>query len=179
MDADLLSLYRRGSEWTAEKVAGVTDLTATTPCDDWALRDLLNHIVETQRYFASAARGEQAAPPGQNPPDIVGADPHADFERARTDVLDAFAPEGVVEKTGPLLGIAFADSLLHGWDVARATGQDARMPDGLAGAAYDVIHGRFTDEQRKGVFKPEVPVGPDASPQERLLAYTGRDPGQS
>ena len=39
-----------------------------------------------------------------------------------------------------------------------------------------MIHGRFTDEQRKGVFKPEIAVADDASPQERLLAYTGRPP---
>jgi hypothetical protein len=50
------------------------------------------------------------------------------------------------------------------------------MPAGLAEAAYEAIHGRFTDEQRKGVFGPEVPVGAHATPQERLLAYTGRDP---
>ena len=50
------------------------------------------------------------------------------------------------------------------------------MPEGLPEAAYEMIHGRFTDEQRKGVFKPEVAVASDASPQEKLLAYTGRDP---
>jgi hypothetical protein len=51
------------------------------------------------------------------------------------------------------------------------------MPEDLAEAAYEVIHGRFTDDQRKGVFAAEVPVGADASPQEKLLAYTGRPPG--
>ena len=50
------------------------------------------------------------------------------------------------------------------------------MPDGLATAAYELVHGKFTDEQRKGIFKPEVPIGNDVSPQDRLLAYTGRDP---
>jgi hypothetical protein len=50
------------------------------------------------------------------------------------------------------------------------------MPDGLAAAAYEMVHGKFTDEQRKGIFKPEVPIGDDASPQDRVLAYTGRDP---
>jgi hypothetical protein len=39
-----------------------------------------------------------------------------------------------------------------------------------------MIHGRFTDEQRKGVFKPELASSPDASAQDKLLAYTGRDP---
>jgi hypothetical protein len=39
-----------------------------------------------------------------------------------------------------------------------------------------MIHGKFTDDQRKGMFKPEVPVCPDASAQDKLLAYTGRTP---
>ena len=71
-------------------------------------------------------------------------------------MLRTFGEDGVIEKTGPSLGIAFSDQLLHGWDLAKATGQDATMPDGLPEAAYEMIHGRFTDEQRKGVFKPEV-----------------------
>ena len=50
------------------------------------------------------------------------------------------------------------------------------MPAGLAEAAYEMIHGRFTEEQRKGVFKPAIAIADDASSQERLLAYTGRQP---
>jgi hypothetical protein len=60
--------------------------------------------------------------------------------------------------------------------LAKATGQDTEMPAGLPEAAYEVIHGRFTDDQRKGVFKPEVSVPANASPQDKLLAYTGRNP---
>ena len=177
MGHDWLARYRQASAWTAEKVGGATDLDATTPCDEWSLRDLLNHMLDTQRYFLGAARGEGASPPGPNPPDVLSANPREDFERIQAQVVDAFSQEGVVEKTGPALGIAFADQLLHGWDVSRATGQDDTMPDGLAQAAYEAIHGRFTDEQRKGVFKPEVQVSDDATPQQRLLSYTGRNPG--
>lgn len=83
---------------------------------------------------------------------------------------------GVIEKTGAALGIAFSDQVLHGWDLAKATAQDATMPDGLPEAAFEMIHGRFTDDQRKGVFKPEVKVPANASAQDKLLAYTGRDP---
>lgn len=173
---DLLNLYRRASEWTGEKIAGVSDLDGPTPCADWTMRDLLDHMLETQRYFVSAGRGEGASPPGKTPPKTLSDDPAGDFARARADVLDVFGEEGVIEKTMPALGIAFADALLHGWDVAKASGQDATMPDGLAESAYSVIHGRFTDEQRQGVFGPEVPVGDDATPQQRLLAYTGRTP---
>jgi hypothetical protein len=44
----------------------------------------------------------------------------------------------------------------------------------LPEAAYEMIHGRFTDEQREGIFNPEVTVAADASVQEKLLAHTGR-----
>ena len=108
--------------------------------------------------------------------EILSDDPVADFANARAETIATFAEEGVIEKTGPSLGIAFGDQLLHGWDLARATGQDATMPEGLAEAAYEMIHGAFTEDQRKGVFKPEVPVPADASAQDKLLAYTGRDP---
>jgi uncharacterized protein (TIGR03086 family) len=176
MPADLLDLYRQASRWTAEKVAGARDLDAATPCPDWRVRDLLDHMLDTQRYFAGAARGQKASPPAPSPPPLLTDDPTGDFERGSADVLDAYGQDAVVERMGPALGIAFSDQLLHGWDLARATKQDATMPDGLAAAAYDCIHGRFTDDQRQGVFGPEIPVGDDATPQQRLLAYTGRDP---
>jgi uncharacterized protein (TIGR03086 family) len=173
---DPLSLYRRASSWSAEKVQGAaTKLDSPTPCDQWDVRVLLSHMIQTQQFFSGSAQGKQVALT-PDPPDLVGDDPVANFNRAREDVIEVFSEPGVIEKTGPSLSIAFSDMLLHGWDIARATGQDESMPDGLAQAAYDTIHGRFTDDQRKGVFKPEVDVGADASPQERLLAYTGRDP---
>ncbi len=176
MDMDLLDLYRRSGEWCGEKVAGATNLEASTPCDDWDVRELLNHMLDTQRYFAGSARGESVSPPASPPPHLLTDDPVRDFARARDEVTRAFGQEGVIEKTGPSLGIAFSDQLLHGWDLARATGQDTTMPDGLPEVAYSIIHGAFTDEQRQGVFKPEVPVPSDATAQQRLLAFTGRTP---
>ncbi len=176
MTMDLLDLYRRASDWTLSKVSGATEkLDAKTPCDDWDVRTLMNHMLDTQNYFVSAARGENASPPSPNPPNVLSDEPVADFKRASEETLNTFGEEGIIDKTGPSLGIAFSDQLLHGWDLARATGQDDIMPDGLAEKAYEMIHGKFTDEQRKGVFKPEVAVGADASAQDRLLAYTGRD----
>jgi len=177
MELDLLDLYQRASAWTASKVPEATGQLATrTPCDDWDVRTLMNHMLDTQNYFVTAARGGDASPPSSPPPDLMGDDPVADFARAREETVSTFSAPGVIDRTGPSLGIAFADQLLHGWDLAKATKQDATMPDGLPEAAYQMIHGRFTDDQRKGVFKPEVAVGADASAQDKLLAYTGRDP---
>jgi len=177
MNDQLLDLYGDAREWTLTKVEGAsTKLEAETSCDGWDVRTLLNHMLETQRYFVAAASGEDAAPPASTPPELLSDDPVADFERGRANMLSTFEKPGIIEKTGPSLGIAFSDQLLHGWDLAKATGQDTTMPENLPAAAYEAIHGRFTDEQRKGVFKPEVDVPRNASAQDRLLAYTGRDP---
>jgi uncharacterized protein (TIGR03086 family) len=177
MDQDFLELYERASEWTASKVPGAASkMDARTPCDQWDVRTLLNHMLDTQQYFIGAATGADVSPPSPNPPELLGDDPAADFERTRRTMLSTYGAPGVIEKTGPSIGIAFSDQLLHGWDLATATGQDTSMPDSLPAAAYEMIHGRFTEEQRKGIFKPEVELPADASAQEKLLAYTGRDP---
>ena len=132
MDLDLLDLYGRASDWTSTKVEGAaSQLDDPTTCDGWDVRTLMNHMLQTQRYFVGAARGEDVAPPGGSPPDVLSEEPVADFERARTETLETFGEPGVMEKTGPALAIAFSDQLLHGWDLARSTGQEATMPDGL------------------------------------------------
>jgi uncharacterized protein (TIGR03086 family) len=172
---DQLELYERASGWTLGKVAAAAkQLDDQTPCDDWVVRDLMSHMLETQHYFVASAKGQKVSPPSPTPTTALSDDPVVDFEHARADTLRTFGEAGVIEKTGPSLGIAFSDQLLHGWDLARATSQDETMPDGLAEAAYEVIHGRFTDEQRQGIFKPEIAAGAGASAQEKLLAYTGR-----
>jgi hypothetical protein len=69
--------------------------------------------------------------------------------------------------------------LAHGWDLAKATGQDATMPSDVAEAAMIAIDGRIPDWARgpSGAgYKPVVPTGPDGTPQERLIAYLGRQP---
>ena len=137
----------------------------------------MNHMLETQRYFVGSARGDDVTL-SQEPPDLLSRYPTTDFDRARDETLRTFGAPGVIERTGPALGIAFSDQLLHGWDLAVSTGQEATMPEGLPEAAYALIHGRFTDDQRKGVFKPEIAISPNASAQARLLAYTGRDPSE-
>jgi uncharacterized protein (TIGR03086 family) len=178
MELDLLDLYGRASEWTGKRVRGaLSSLDNPTTCDAWTVRALLNHMLETQRYFVGSAQGRDVAL-SQDPPDLLGDDPCADFAQARAETLSTFGAPGVIERTGPALGIAFSDQLLHGWDLAVSTGQDPTMPEGLPESAFEIIHGRFTDEQRKGVFKPEVAIDSDASAQEKLLAYAGRNPSQ-
>ena len=105
MRSDSLDLYRRASEWCGKKVAGVTALDMPTPCEEWDLGDLLNHVLDTQHYFAGAARGEDVSPPAPIPPPLLTDEPATDFAAARSDVIRAYEPDGVIDKTWPALGI--------------------------------------------------------------------------
>ena len=112
-----------------------------------------NHMIDTQQFFAAKARGEDAPFPSATPPALIGDDPGGDLRRNQAGVLRAHREPGVLDKTGPMLGIALCDQLVHGWDLATATGQDATMPEDLAEAAFAVIDGRLTDEQRGAVVQ--------------------------
>ena len=175
MTSELPDLYRQAATWTIAKVAGARNqLDAATPCDEWDVRTLLNHMLETQRYVVATGKGREATPPAAAPPSLISDDPTQDFIAARDDLLATYADPAVLEKAATGLGVAFSDILIHGWDVAQATNQDAAMPAGLAEAAYNTIHGKFSDEQRQGLFKPEVAVPANADAQTKLLAYAGR-----
>ena len=63
MEPNPLDAYQRASTWTATKVAGAaTKLDEPTPCDKWNVRTLMNHMLETQRYFVGASQQIDAQP---------------------------------------------------------------------------------------------------------------------
>lgn len=174
---EMLENYRRATEWATEKVRGAAgQLDASTPCDLWDVRHLISHMVETQRYFVASAQGQDAKLNLPVPPDLVGDDPAGVYEATIAEALGFYDSPGGAEKAGFLLGPAFGDTLIHGWDLATATGQDATMPDGLAQPAFEFVSANFKDEQREGILKPRVAVPDDASPQDKLLGFSGRTP---
>jgi Mycothiol maleylpyruvate isomerase N-terminal domain len=62
------------------EVGGATDkLDAPTPCDDWDVATLMNHMLDTQNYFLGVARGQKSSPPSSEPPVVMGEDPVADL----------------------------------------------------------------------------------------------------
>src|SRR5205807_9448350 len=89
---DPVDLFDRGSAWTKEKIAGAkASLDAKTPCEEWKVRDVINHLIDGQQgYFQPAARGEDATPPSPNPPDLVSSDPTAQYEKTRQATIKAF-----------------------------------------------------------------------------------------
>jgi uncharacterized protein (TIGR03086 family) len=144
---------------------------------------MIDHLLAGQHIFAASASGGDFAPPSDPPPALTADDPGGQYEEARKATAHAFAQDGVLASTiGHLpapqaLGIAFCDNLIHGWDLARSTGQDATMPEDLAAAAFAMLNGNIPDDRRaSALFKPAVSVPDDASAQDKLVAYTGRDP---
>jgi uncharacterized protein (TIGR03086 family) len=184
---DILDLLERATAWTSTKVTGAADqLDAQTPCTEWTVKRLLDHMLYVQEMFAAAPSGGSVAPPSGPPPELVGDDPVGEYEAARKKTLHAFSQPGVIEgmlndgqrPAAAMLGILFADQLTHGWDLAKATGQDATMPPNLAAAAWQFLDGRIPDASRGPGknFADAVAVPEDASDQDKLLAYCGRSP---
>jgi uncharacterized protein (TIGR03086 family) len=185
---DMIELVDRATAWTGEKVAGATgQLDAPSPCEGWTARQAIDHLLAGQAMFAAAPGGGDVAPPPDPPPALTGDDPAAQYEEARKKTIDAYAAPGALEGTlagaggmpaMQIFGIAFCDQLIHGWDLARATGQDTTMPEDLAALAMQLLDGRLNEDSRGPGknFGPAVTVDADASVQDRLLGYCGRTP---
>jgi uncharacterized protein (TIGR03086 family) len=171
-----------------EKLIGGTradQLSNATPCEKWTVRDLINHFVGGGHMFAMLYRGEPMPDMHGPVPDMVGPDPASSAHAARTDFDAALAEPGVMERTVHLpigsvpapvgLQIATFDVLVHCWDLATATGQQFEPPAGLVSAAQGYAQQLLPVAARDGdTFKDEVIPRADATPLEKLAAFTGR-----
>ena len=176
---------------TAQVLAGITDeqLTAPTPCEGLRLSQLVAHIGGLALAFAAAGR-KQFGPLTDSSP-TFGAEPEPDWRTeypARlADLADAFAsPEawegmsraGGVDFPGDVAGIvALTEVVVHGWDVARASGQPYDVDAGTAAAVLPNVIQTAAQGPVEGLFGPAVPIADDAPVLDRLVALTGRDPG--
>lgn len=162
-------------------VGGITpdQLDQPTPCDDFSVRGVLEHMIGGATMFTAAYRGEIPADPDLS-------DPLATFGPTLQGLGAAVGAPGALDRTvaapfGEVPGDQFArfivlDGLVHGWDMATATGQAYDPPDALVAAA-DAFARESVDPLRDGqTFADAVEPPADASPIERLAAYTGRRP---
>jgi uncharacterized protein (TIGR03086 family) len=165
--------------------------TDSTPCPDWNVRQLLQHVTNGNVIFASIATGERAPgpiTPEERAVDWLGADPAAGFRATGRVLHDAFMAPGFLDGRfeTPVMGeqsgttmvhMRMNELLIHGWDLARATGQPADLPEDLAEAALRGWQTRLADRPRQGMpFDEQTPIADDASAIDRLAAYLGRKP---
>ena len=151
---------------------GDDDCDKPTTCDDWTVRDLVDHAMHWQGMGGSVLGAGTA--PGQDWSEVQPAMAAA--------LQDPANLEGTVEQFGDmpkqgLAGLVIADLLLHSWDLARSIGADETLP---AEAAESTLMGlqRMPDPMLRGenMFGPAIEVADDASAQDKLLAFTGRQP---
>ena len=185
------TLLRLACASTERIVEGISDdqLGLPTPCDQWDVRALLNHMlgtVELGRALFSGTEPVVPIVPGDLPgSDLVGDDPLKAYRVAVEGLLavaddDAFSrmfatPFG--DMPGAVLaGFTTADIAVHGWDLARATGQPSPLGDELVEWGSAFARQMLTPDKRLTRFGPEVAVAADASATDRLVAFLGRRP---
>lgn len=173
-------------------VSGVDDsqLQAATPCEGRNVGELLQHLVGLTVAFRAAA-DKELGPLTDTSPDADGWPALEPGWRAALDVQVPALVEawragsawqgatraGGVDLPAEVAGLVALDELvLHGWDLARATGQDYACDDATASACMQFV-GQFDPGGTPGLFGPSVPVAGDASALDRVLARSGRDPG--
>ncbi len=172
-------LFQQAAAHTRAAVAGVKDsqLGDETPCSDWSVEELLNHIIGGATMGATVFGGD--AP--------EGADPVSAYDNALAGAVAAMHADGALDGNiatpggGEMPGGAFAtilamDNLIHGWDLAKATGQSTELPADLV----DIIYAGFEPQMNKlrqgDSFGPDVPQPEDARAQDKLIGMMGRKP---
>jgi uncharacterized protein (TIGR03086 family) len=158
-----------------------------TPCTDWSVRAVVNHLVSEQFWVPHLMRGETIAQVGDRyQGDVLGAEPVAVWEQAASHARDALVAPGVLERVvhlsyGDDSAVNYfwqltGDVAVHAWDLATAIGTDPTIDDELATDLYtwsEPFMGQWRD---LGIFAPPVTVPSDARPTDRLVALYGRNP---
>jgi uncharacterized protein (TIGR03086 family) len=156
-------------------------LTKATLCTNFSVADVLEHMIGGASAFAPAFRGH-ASPRAAA---ATNGSLQARWRAAMADLLDAVHSPGAAERTiaapfGDVPGAVFArfvafDGLVHGWDIATATGLPYAPPVAVVAEADGFARQALTDDLRDGdTFAAATTVPADAHPLERVVAFSGR-----
>jgi uncharacterized protein (TIGR03086 family) len=185
---ELVKLHDRALEATTSIVANVdtSQFGAPTPCVELDVRALLNHMIGGNLLFIRVAAGE----PGKAVPvtgDFVRDEALAPYRDSAEVVSRAWSDPSVLERTVHVpfgevpgafaLGMHTVETIVHGWDLAKATGQPTELDPDLYAVAWQSckdIDGSFRGPGRP--FGPAVTPPAGASDTVRLMAWLGRQP---
>ena len=180
------ALYARALDSTRAFVAAIEDgqMHDPTPCSEWDIHQLLNHVVYGTIWVADILDGKTLEEVGDRyAGDLLAGGVLAAYDAASQSAQAASRAPGVLERVchisrGDTSGAAylssmFNDVLIHGWDIATATGQDPALDPELVEASYALYAPRRGSLAGRA-FAEEVGVPDDADMQTRLLAIVGR-----
>jgi uncharacterized protein (TIGR03086 family) len=185
--SDVAELYRRGIDQFGGRVHAVKDdqWHLPTPCTQWDVRALVNHLTYEMRWSVPLFQGKTIEEVGDGfEGDLLGDDPKGAWDDAAEQAAAAVQAEGMMERLvhlsfGDVPGSEYAmqlhaDLLIHGWDLARATGGEERLDPELVRACSTWFREREELYRAGGAIgpRPELPPGADA--QTELLAAFGR-----
>jgi uncharacterized protein (TIGR03086 family) len=160
---------------------GPEQWSAPTPCTDWNVHQLVNHLVAVNLTITSLLSGQVLPERGL---DHLGDDPAGAYRVSGATLRAAFDQPGILERSfrGSLgtatgeefLQIRLYDLLAHGWDLAQATGQPAVLPEDLAEQALTFARVQLSTQPRTGRFGPAQPTADDAPAIDWLVTFLGR-----
>lgn len=182
--------HREALELFTERVhaIGPDQWDAPTPCTEWSVRDLVNHLTAEQLWVPVLVRdGSTIEEQGDRfDGDQLGDDPVATWDRAVAGALEAFAEPGALSRTvhlssGPDSALKYCsqmtmDAVVHAWDLSRAIGAEERLPRPLVDFAVREVSPYAADLEKTGLFGAPQPPPPGADAQAKLLALLGRRP---
>ena len=178
--------YARALDATKGFVAGIKpdQLDAQTPCAEWNVKQLMNHVIYGTIFIEDMFEGKTVAEVGDKyDGDLVGSDPSGAYNAAVESAKAAIAKPGAMEQTvhlsrGDMTGAAyvtsmFTDVLVHAWDVAKATGQDTVLDPELVSASYAIMLPRQGSLPVEA-FGTDQEITDSADLQTKLLGLLGR-----
>ncbi|MBI3742709.1 MAG: TIGR03086 family protein [Chloroflexi bacterium] len=182
MADDPRKLWEKAAKEARKYVSKVkdSDMAKPTPCSEWKVQQLVDHIQGSAAYCHQVLTGNQFAPPAAAKKTVEKLDAAIKADKA------AMKAPGILEKKvkgpmGEMPGDAFIrmhmmDMLLHSWDLGTALGQKVKMDKKVAQTAYDFTKGIAEGARQAKVFGPAVPEPANADIQQKLLCLTGRKP---
>jgi uncharacterized protein (TIGR03086 family) len=186
---DLIATLEMQLERNTEAMANTPpeQHSARTPCPEFDARALMNHMVGANYFFASVAEGQRLEDDGSGSPDLLGDDAAAAHHASATQLVSMLRRPGVLDRTFDFgfaqipgqaaLGLMVMETTIHGWDLAKATGQDATIDPALAEML--IAGAKALDSVRNEQGNPfgfVVDVPDSAPPGDRLIALSGRQP---
>jgi uncharacterized protein (TIGR03086 family) len=184
--SDVRDVFRRAHGHFGELVHATGDdqWSGETPCSEWDVRALVNHLVYEARWAPPLLEGKTIEQVGdQFEGDLLGDDPKASYDaalrEASTTVTTADLGSTVHLSYGDVpadnyLTQLTGDFVVHAWDLARGIGADDRLDPELVSFVYDAAEPMADALEASGLFGARIDVPDDADPQTKLLALFGR-----
>jgi uncharacterized protein (TIGR03086 family) len=185
---NVIELYEGAVQQMLPTLAGIRadQLSASTPCTDWTVQNVITHNIKVADYFHGTIQGNNTTNPMEVGDPLPSQGARDAFAAGTTKVLDLLKSikdlnEIVGTPFGPMPIANFVmfptlDIIIHNWDLAKGTGQDTSMDAGLAEVCFGVMEMGAEMGRQAGVFGPEITVPISASIQDKLLALSGRKP---